>query len=86
MKGCVNMNKLLDKIKFGGTVTYCMVKSQLLREDIILMSAGSGLYQGLKYGGSFKRGLKGGLTVWVTVSAISAGLTVLEKKIGRAHV
>lgn len=72
------MNERLAKIRFVAVYFYYSAKHQLLREDTILISTGIGLYQGLKYGGSFKRGIKSGLTTLLTVSAVNGVLAIIE--------
>jgi hypothetical protein len=57
---------------------YYSAKHQLLNEDTILISAAMGLYQGLKYKGSFKNGIKGGLATLVTISAVNGVMALIE--------
>lgn len=74
------MNKHMSKVKLISQTFYYSAKKQLLNEDTILISAAMGLYQGLKYRGSFKNGIKGGLATLVTISAINGVLNVVEHK------
>lgn len=74
------MNNNLYKLKTVGGLFYYSAKKQLMQEDTILISAAVGLYQGLKYRGSFKNGIKGGLATLVTISAINGVLAVVEQK------
>lgn len=53
-----------------GTFKYAAL-SQLKQEDTLIMSVGAGLYQGLKYTGNFKRGLKTAVTVAVVLASVN---------------
>jgi hypothetical protein len=75
-----NMNKRLGKLKVGVSLFYQSAKKQMLSEDTILISAGVGLYQGLKYKGSFKQGIKAGLATMVTIGAVNGFLNFVEHK------
>lgn len=59
---------LLEKGKFIGTVFTGGVKSQLEQEWTWAAAAVIGLHQGLKYKGSLKTGVAGGLAVLGAIS------------------
>lgn len=54
-------DKLKRKMKVIGEISYQTIISALEDPTIYASAASIGLYQGLKYNGSFKRGIKGGL-------------------------
>lgn len=65
--------KILDKVKFVGTVFVGGCKEQLKQPWVIGTAAGIGLSQGLKYNGSIKRGITGSVAT-ITVLCAANGV------------
>lgn len=55
------------------------VLSVLKDENIHMISAGIGLVQGLKYSGSFKRGIKAGLATYGTMVATNVVYNIARR-------
>lgn len=61
--------KILEKAEFVGTIFVGGVKTQLKQEWVWGTAAILGLYQGLKYKGSIKDGIIGGVATLAVISA-----------------
>jgi len=74
------MKKIGEKAKIVGTIICDAFAQELTNEGTVGLSAAIGLYQGLKYGGNLKRGITGGMAVYVTFSAIRAVRNIMDNK------
>lgn len=76
------MNKKVAKLSIVRTIFVGAFKTQVKQEDTLLVAAGIGLGQGLKYNGDLKRGLQAGLVslaVIATINGVSNVITNWDK-------
>ena len=71
------MNKL-EKINFISHVFMDGAKKQMGQEWVIALAAIVGLNHGLKYKGSFKQGIIGGLAIFGTCGAVGGVLSIMD--------
>lgn len=71
-------NLLLTKVKLGGLVFKEGFLHGVVTQDAIVAAGVTGLQQGLKYNGSLKRGVKGGLAAATVVGCIHGAESVIK--------
>ena len=76
------MNDYLNKVKMAGQVFYHSAKVALKKEEIYSIALVVGIYQGLKYNGSLKRGIKGGAAVLGGYALLNGVMNVIKSTDG----
>ena len=72
------METLQNKAKITGQLFINGFSHTFTQDENLQVAVGVGLYQGLKYNGSFKRGLKAASTTMAVIATVNGVLTVMS--------